>query len=101
MFIVRPWCICCPYELGSGQGKPCCRLGCRSCLLPTVVVPGWVLPEALYPLRGKMGLTNAAYKDFSEGCKVLVGLDLALLKIRAHSMVGVRKGKNSCRIISI
>lgn len=48
-----------------------------------------------------MGLTDAAYKDFSEGCKVLVGLDLALLNLRAHSMVGVRKGKNSCRIISI
>lgn len=65
------------------------------------MVPGWVLPEALYPLRGKMGITNAAYKHFTAGCKVLVGLDLTLLKIRAHSMVGIRKMINSCRIISI
>lgn len=87
--------ICCFYELGSGQGKPCCGLLCRSCILPTVVVPGWVLPEALYPLRGKMGLINRDHKDFAGGCKVLVELHLTLLKIRAHSMVGVRKRMNS------
>lgn len=48
-----------------------------------------------------MGLTNAAYEDFTESCEVLVGLDLTLLKIRAHSMVGVRKRMNSFRFISI
>lgn len=87
--------ICCFYELGSSRGKPCCGLLCRSCILPTVVVPGWVLPEALYPLRDKMGLTNGDYKDFAGGCKVLAELDLTLLKIRARSVVRIRKKMNS------
>lgn len=42
-----------------------------------------------------MGLINRDHKDFAGGCKVLVELHLTLLKIRAHSMVGVRKRMNS------
>lgn len=71
--------ICCLYELGSGQGKPCGGLLCRFCILPTVVVPGWVLPEALYPPQGE----NGAYKDFTEGSGG-VGPHLAKDRIPLH-----------------
>lgn len=47
--------------------------GSASLQLRRVVVPGWVLPGAPSPLRTR---GKWASKGFTEGCEVLVGLDL-------------------------
>lgn len=59
LFTLSPCCHMLLYELGNGQGNPCCA-GPTSFLLWHVVVPGCVLPEAPSPLSAheKMGLTK-------------------------------------------
>lgn len=69
-----------------------CSAGSASC--PLLWCQAGCYQRHCIPLRGEMGLTKILRK-------VLVGLDLTLLKIGSHSMVGVRKRLNLCRIINI
>lgn len=60
----------------NGQGNPCCGLLHRSCVPSHSCYCGarLGLPGMLSSLhKGK----SEAYKDFAEGCEVLMGLDLS------------------------
>jgi len=66
----------CLYELGNGRGNPRCGLLRRSCVLPAPACRGARIGATGVTILSRQKGENGAYRGFTEGCKVLVRLEV-------------------------